>query len=429
MTRLLLVTVGGTPDPILHAVTSHQPDRVVFVVSAPPCKAPSLEQVVGAGLPCKRRLADGTEEQLPNLVTQLGLTSFDPNQDLVKLPDPDDLLDSYRRIRSFSRHLKTKEPGLALIGDYSGGTKTMSAALALTLLELEAELTVVTGRRDNLVRIDQSEGVRSIAVGALRAGRLLQERLPLFLDDHHYDRAAQALHDYLSSQGDDLDDASYRAGERLLGMLDSFVLWDRFQWREALTHGEQVGLAEALPDLHAWWQRVVASRRWLDGNEPEVAVTGYELVQDLLLNADRRGRRGWYDDAVARLYRALELLAQTYTQLELKVDYRDNRQGVGLSERFRWLRDREGSAGLGGIASRQWHKIRPLLDARNQSLLGHGLRPVPVHEWQSLQTRISNLVDDTLDELDITPGPAPHQLPGRSLLELSDAETLFRSSP
>jgi len=44
MTRILLVSVGGTPDPIHHAVASHQLDRVVFVVSAPTCQAPSLNQ-------------------------------------------------------------------------------------------------------------------------------------------------------------------------------------------------------------------------------------------------------------------------------------------------------------------------------------------------------------------------------------------------
>lgn len=428
MTRLLLVTVGGTPDPIFHAVASHQPDQVVFVVSAPPCKAPSLEQVIGVGLPCRHLLADKTEVDRPNLVQQLGLTAFDPERQLIQLPDPDDLLDGYRRIRTFCRQVKAADAGVELIGDYSGGTKTMSSALVLALLELEAELSVVSGRRDNLVRIDQSEGVRSIAVGSLRAGRQLQERLAIFVDDHRYDRAAQTLREFLSCQGDDLDDQSYGAGERLLGLLDSFALWDRFQWREALTHGQRFGMAEALPELVSWWQRVVTARRWLDGNDPDVAVTGYELVQDLLLNADRRGRRGWYDDAIARLYRAMELLAQTYTQLELHVDHRETRHGLGLSERFRWLQANEGSSGLGGISGRQWHKFGPLLHARNQSLLGHGLRPVLAHEWQSLQHRISNLVDDTLDELEITPGQLPQQLPGKALLELADVEILFRST-
>ncbi len=427
MSRLLLVTVGGSPDPILHAVRSHQPDRVVFVVSASPCGAPSLEQVIGDGHPCRRRLADGSDEELPNLLTLLSLGAFDPDQDLVKLPDPDDLLDAYRRIRSFCRQLRTNGQRAELIGDYSGGTKTMSAALALALLEQEADLTAVSGRRDNLVRIDQSDGVRAIALGSLRAGRVLQERLTLFLDDHRYDRAAQALGEFLRSQNDELDDVAYAAGERLLGLLEACVLWDRFQWREALSHAERVGMEAALPELFAWWQRVMTARRWLDGNQPEVDVTGYELVQDLLLNAERRGRRGWFDDAIARLYRALELLAQTYTQLELGCDHRENGQGKGLRDRFRWLRDHEGDAGLGGISSRQWPRFRQLLDSRNESLLGHGLTPVSGSVWQSLQDRIRNLVDDTMDELEIIPGPPPQQLPAKALLALPLAEELFRS--
>jgi CRISPR-associated protein (TIGR02710 family) len=425
MTRILLVTVGGTPEPILHAVRSHQPDQVVFVVSAPPCLSPSLDQVIGEGLPCSHARPDGSTEDRPNLVNQLALRGFDPSQQLIQLPDPDDLVDGYRRIRTFCRQLNTAHSGLELIGDYSGGTKTMSTALVLALLEQEAELTVVAGERTNLRRIDQSEGVRSIGVGSLQASRLLHERLPIFLVDHRYDRAAQALREFLNSQADDLDDAGYSAGQRLLGMMEALVFWDRFQWREALAQAEQVAMGSALPELLAWWQRVVAARRWMDGNEPDVAITGYELVQDLLLNAARRGRRGWYDDAIARLYRALELLAQTYTQLELKFDYRDNQQGQGMSGRYRWLQDREGTTGLGGITKRQWNKFRPLLDVRNASLLGHGLRPVQENEWQSLQDRISNLVEDTMEELDIIAGPCPEQLPGKALLGLPEALALF----
>jgi len=45
MTRILLVSVGGTPDPIHHAVASHQLDRVVFVVSALTCQAPIFKAI------------------------------------------------------------------------------------------------------------------------------------------------------------------------------------------------------------------------------------------------------------------------------------------------------------------------------------------------------------------------------------------------
>lgn len=69
---------------------------------------------------------------------------------------------------------------------------------------------------------------------------------------------------------------------------------------EAWGHGAKVrvlrGLEEGLPHLEA----VVVA-----GGKPTFA-----LLQDLLANAERRAELGRFDDALARLYRALELAAE-----------------------------------------------------------------------------------------------------------------------
>ena len=147
---------------------------------------------------------------------------------------------------------------------------------------------------------------------------------------------------------------------------------------------------------------------------------------------ERRGRRGWYDDAVARLYRALELLAQTYVRLELGIDGTPDwtgrtqpprlRSGEAIPTQrvvalYRWLQDREAPNGLGGLYGRQWRELVSLFDARNKSLLGHGLRPIEPSEWQSLQDRVSNLLSETLSALGIQQGEAPCQLPGLEILQ------------
>jgi hypothetical protein len=186
---------------------------------------------------------------------------------------------------------------------------------------------------------------------------------------------------------------------------------------------------------------VDSAQALLFGEVPQVACTGYELVQDLVLNAERRGSRGWYDDAVARLYRALELLAQTYIQLELQYNHLDFwelpdiqrdtaewRLRRGISGLYRWLRYREGDTGLGGAAARQWSVFQELLERRNRSLLGHGLQPVLQRDWQSLQARVNNLVNSALQEAGCTQGPAPEQLPGTQLLQLPAAAVLLGSS-
>lgn len=443
MTRVLIVTVGGSPDPILKAVELHHPDEVIFVCSAPPCERPSIDQVIGEGTPCQHIVA-GCAEWRPNLVTQLKLTQFREDLHLFGLPDPDDLCDCVIRLRNIVRILRQRIRRLDLLGDFTGGTKSMSAALAISLLDGNAEVSVVGGRRNSLLKIDRSEGLRVVDPIPLLAHRLIESRLPPLLEGHLYDRARALLADFRR-------DHCHRLSTEQLQDLDSFsaqlqvlVLWDSFRWREALNLADQISFSTSWPDLWSWWLRVEASTDWDVVAPPPVAITGYELVQDLLLNAERRGRRGWYDDAVARLYRAAELLAQTYTHLELGLDSNPDWSqrkltlvngevfpNSGVRKLYSWLADYETKRGyghcdngLGSIFSRQWREFQRLFDSRNSSLLGHGLTPIPEASWQSLQARVTNLITSLLVELGIQQGPAPAQLPGLLLLRLPALQSL-----
>ncbi len=441
MTRVLLVSVGGSPEPIVQAARTHHPDELIFICSAPPCEAPSLEQVIGEGLPCRHGQADGMEDRRANLVTQLGLAGFRPDLQIVALPDPDDLVDCHRRITAFCQELRQRFTRLELLGDYSGGTKTMSTALAMALVDQGATLSLMAGQRTNLERIERSEGSRTTQAGLFRANRRIREQLPLLLESHFYDRAAALLRELRVLHGEELASEPLAALQELEEAFSVLMLWDRFRWEEALAAAESTVLPAHQPELIEWWQRVVASRRWLDHDSPAIPVTGYELVQDLLLNAERRGLRGWFDDAVARLYRALELLAQTYIQLEHGLDHvdfweseqiqRDRRQWrlrPGLAGLYRWLEMREGAVGLGGAAAREWHQLRALLESRNCSLLGHGLRPVSQSEWEALQLRTDNLVQRALEQAGCRQGPPARQLPGLALLQHPCARLLLEQT-
>lgn len=425
MTRVLIVTVGGSPEPILKAVELHQPDEVIFACSAPPCQAPSLEQVIGAGTPCRHRV-DGCDELRPNLVVQLDLKGFRPDLQIINLPDPDNLNDCLVRLRTFIQSLKSRFTQLKLYGDFTGGTKSMSTALAISLLDEGAVLTVIDGTRKNLVRIEHSTGLRVVDATPLVLQRILQDQLPALLSSHFYERSLSLLQQFQRDHGTSLDLDQQTALNELLDQLRILTLWDRFRWDDALAAASVGKFASHWPELHAWWQRVVAAKDWDPETPASAAITGYELVQDLLLNAERRGRRGWYDDAVARLYRATELLAQTYITLELASD--ECFANTGVRGLFRWLQQREPSSGLGGIYSRQWRELNSLFNARNQSLLGHGLRPIDQATWQSLQDRVCNLLNTTLAELGCRSTSRPCQLPGEQLLSHSLVALLQRVS-
>lgn len=438
MTRVLIVTVGGSPDPILKAVELHQPDEVIFACSAPPCERPSLDQVVGEGTPC-RHLVDGQPELRPNLVSQLGLKGFRDDLQLIHLPEPDDLSDCLHRLQGFVQGLHQRFSRLELFGDFTGGTKSMSAALAFALLDQKATVSVVSGRRDNLVRIEKSDGLRILDPLPIITRRLLSDRLPPLLEAHFYERARSMLIDLQRDHSTRFLPTQHEALQGLIAQLEVLSLWDKFSWRVALDRAEAIHFANEWPDLWQWWIRVEAAMHWVDPEtDPGLAITGYELVQDLLLNAERRGRRGWFDDAVARLYRASELLAQTYITLELRVDGIADwtassiklQSGVqincgGVLALYRSLRTFEAPTGLGGIYARQSHELRQLFNARNASLLGHGLQPITEDRWQALQARIANLLTTTLQELHIQQGASPCQLPGTRWLQQPLVTALF----
>mgnify|MGYP001810025575 CR=1 FL=1 len=446
MTCILLVTVGGSPEPILYAVRSLRRElapstvEVVFICSVDPCQKPSLPQVVGEGFPCFHMLPDGSKEVGANLLLQLDINRFEPARQLIGLPDPDDLADAYRRIRDHIQFLRDDGFRGRILGDYTGGTKSMSAALAMACVQLGEEVGVVTGPRTNLEKVDQSATTRLMDIAPLQAMHRLETQLVPILDLHNYGEAAQIVWEFRTVHERSLAPDSLLQVQELQAVFQLLESWDQFQWKDALNLANNSSLALHSPYLLHWWKRVVMARDCMDGQPPGDGMTGYELVQDLLLSAERRGRRGWFDDAVARLYRALELLAQTYITLELKTTPESRWEkdrcflidgtkveasGEGINAIYMWLERREGRSGLGGIFGRRRGQFYRLLRARNSSLLAHGFSPLAEGHWRDLQRDITSFVDDILKQDGFEQGPPPQQLPGSSLLALPAARHLF----
>lgn len=185
----------------------------------------------------------------------------------------------------------------------------------------------------------------------------------------------------------------------------AYQAWDLFDHAAALRTYDQVEregeLGEfRLPDRSREHLLEVAS-------EPKT-VAG---VADLVANARRRREEGRLDDAVARLYRALELAAQVAlaglgldaSDLDvgrirdpalrdlLGAEQRLDRRGelrvrIGLVRALHVLRDQ--GHPLGALADEE--TLASALEARNQSILAHGVRPVTSRdidrlEWQVLR--------------------------------------------
>ena len=136
MSTILVVTVGGSCQPVITAITDYQPQYVYFVASEGP--RGSKPTVDGAGAPCKGRTP---AEEGPSIVAQTGLT--DAQYIVRTVSDPDSLQECYAVIQGVLREAMDANPNCRYVADYTGGTKTMSVALAMAALEADWELSLV----------------------------------------------------------------------------------------------------------------------------------------------------------------------------------------------------------------------------------------------------------------------------------------------
>lgn len=139
-----------------------------------------------------------------------------------------------------------------------------------------------------------------------------------------------------------------------------------------------------------------------------------EILADLLANAQRRGQEGKYDDAVARLYRVVEVISQMLLarrnidtsgiKLEdlpsgWKEDYRESKDPIklGLEKAFLLLES------LGEDIGREFREnrnLRNFLSKRNSSILAHGLMPMTRQIYDELLRETHQLALKSFPTLD-----------------------------
>ena len=183
MTKILFITVGGSHQPIITSIKTQKPDRVVFICSDG--ARGSKSQIIGEGKPCEVRKGAEVIESLPNIPTQLELGDrFDAEKDLVLIQEPDNLSENYNKINQKIREVKQEDPSAEIVADYTGGTKTMSVALATAALDAEITLFLTTSTtRQNLIKVESGERTRKAAITGVVVTRTVEKALPEIL--HH----------------------------------------------------------------------------------------------------------------------------------------------------------------------------------------------------------------------------------------------------
>jgi CRISPR-associated protein (TIGR02710 family) len=434
MSRILVVSLGGSPEPVVNCINSLRPDRVVFFCS------------------------EGSQSQVETVLRTVPIPEFEQARDIVVLQqrfsrrqgeevisEIDHLEIVYARATDLLMRLRRDSPGSTLMVDYTGGTKTMAAGLAMAAIDVDGvqlQLTTIPERPKGENALSGPSLPVAVAKIDIQARRLLDLELPPLLKRFDYGAAGAAV-----SRVRQLETRSSTHTAKLLirleQLLNALDAWDRFDHRHAVEGIGSIGDQSLNERFQERLQRILACRQLVEGESlisAKFKGHGLEAVEDLLLNAKRRAAQQRWDDAVGRLYRAAELTAQTLllidvcdkvgtegirtanvaverlpSSLQEKYQYK-SRNGdklqLGLRDAFHLLGDLDHPTGL--IWKQDESRYLNLLQIRNNSLYAHGFRPIRFDDWNRFQKDFGILMDQAIERLRrsrATAAPAVPQLP------------------
>jgi CRISPR-associated protein (TIGR02710 family) len=382
---LLVCTVGGSPEPIVAALKQWRPVRVRFV------HTPGTKGKVAEIVPKAR------EE---------GVDLDAGRYDLLELADEQDFSSCIEQLRGLTEEVRlwaARGDGCQVVVDITGGTKCMTAAMAIQASRWPCLFSYVGGKertKDGVgIVVSGSEIVRYAQNPWDALGHQAVDDFVVLFDQHAYLAAANVVAATMRrvSQADRKRELS--SLEQLAKALDA---WDRFDHTTSKNLLESVN--KSANDLRAALgprrgdcvlagaARLVTHLGQLGQTQPP----SRHHVLDLLANAKRRKDEGRFDDAVARLYRALEAIAQVSLKEGHGVESTEKVPLERVPEALRatWAaRANEGVvalglqddyallAALGHPLGQRFHDAglsgtRSPLVARNRSILAHGFERV-----------------------------------------------------
>lgn len=376
----MLITVGtgvGGPESrdslahgILFSIKNHKPKKIIFFGS------------------------EESKETVESVVRQFKEINIDFVYDeFVLINNVDSFIDYFSAIRSKIQEL---EEDYEIIIDYTSGTKTMTMSAAFASMVFGKKLIFVTGKRENGTVVKGTEKIASQNLFLVYDELMLSKIKELF-NINRFEAGKSLLNDIV----DENDDKEIYAR-----LFDIYNYFDTVDYENAykLFNQDFINiLIDKWPELkHDFIQNKIALQTMVQKENPEKGFKEhknrcYYILASLLNNARRRFEEHKYDDAIARLYRALELIAQ----IRLKKQYKLNSSKIDLEilknrdidetyfEKLHNQKEEEGKVrlglyqdyellnylndNLGEFFEQNYGEISNCIEFRNKSILAHGL--------------------------------------------------------
>lgn len=306
--RLLVCTLGGSPGPIVASIGYWKPDFIIFIVS-PETK--------------------GEIDRIKSTVKEKINREIMPHEyDISCVLDAQSFRDCVETIRTEVEkginEWRNKSKDYEVIVDFTGGTRCMTAALAIVSQRWDCRFSYVGGTERNKegvgIVVDGKETVLHCPNPYDSLGFMSIDKFVFYFDNLAFASASSEAKDALKKVSDKNTKNLFMA---LNELAKAYSAWDKFQHKDALTALGQLSNYESCWRVYFPERKdeiikgIEANRKFLGSLVGEKEKPSLNLLKDLLANALRRKEEKSFDDAVARLYRFTEALAQ----LRLKEGY------------------------------------------------------------------------------------------------------------
>ncbi|CAK0766230.1 TIGR02710 family CRISPR-associated protein [Gammaproteobacteria bacterium] len=428
----LLISVGGSPNPVAFSIDHHRPRKVIFFVS------------------------QDSRSEIETKVRRLTTHAW-ADQEIITTPDHQNLMTCLEVLgEELPRKLELlRLTSSDLIVDYTGGTKTMSAALALATINDPVQYSYVGGKV-NTREVDAREVRSKDGLGIVLDGSEALVMTPNPWDvlavDLRRRLARQFNTGHFSEAYETAREAASKVSERWRGfytpiadLCEAYRAWSGFEYSKAqrLLHQSSNKLKiyinaaqliafdpfmeSVMADLERMGKLAPAFQALQGKDKADLDAEGMRaLIIDLVANAVRANQlAGRADDGVERLYSAIEKIAKAelarlgidnsaarpeqipeplrdeYVRRYTDTEHDGKHGGVllhfGLFASYSLL------SALGEPVGERYRtheaELRNLLGERNASLMVHGWKPIRSETFNSMLATTLNFLDLAKDDL------------------------------
>lgn len=417
----LILTIGKATEPSIKRIKQLKPDLIYFIHSVK------------------------SKENTLLIIEETGIDNYK----FKLLDDHESVEDSFLKSLECIDEIKDD---FTIVGDFTVGTKPMFAGLVMACVERDCQYIYLgesdeNSRHDGMGPVksgqektkDQENPYENYAINEFRSGREFFDKYQFIASFENFSNAEMKLkfkelkqrsnifmkivrfYDAWDKFNDDLEDIPLN---RFLNEIVIRKINDNESLREYFEN-----------EIPNFYNQMKKNKLFLDKKiTDKTSQSIIHYLPDLLNNSKRRIIEGKYDDAVARLYRAMELISQirlnqynvldknkiddnkTFFVDKMKLKQRLSKSSVaevdtlriggwknnnielldldsGKSYRLLKILSNESKYDLTDSTKKlvtNYYKINPQVQRRNTSILAHGLRPLNKMESEQLYKLVLN---------------------------------------